>query len=187
MDETEGPLYQGWRSFIVQVLDDPDITVTFAEELSGRDAPRPQGQYLTINIISGPSSFSGYPDMFRTPGSDPATFSLRQMEQYTVSIQAFRSGSRALLEKIRRFLDSPIDREVLQAADIAIVDKGSVQNISVPLDVGFERRHQLDVIFNSSKVVETSLSSIDQATIEGTLKEGKEGSHSAGPFTVTDS
>lgn len=186
MDETEGPLYQAWLAYVIAVINDVGITVTFANELSGQDAPRPTGTYLTLNIISGPGGFNGISELRKTPGSDPATFDVCTTEQYTISIQAFRAESRTLLEKIRRLLDSPIDTEVLKESKIAIVDKGTVTNIAAALSVGFERRHSLDVTFNSTASESTGLGSIGSASISGTIKDGKTGDHDVGPFLVSE-
>lgn len=181
MDETDGPLYQAWLAYCVAVINDLAVTVTFANELVDRDAPRPSGVYLTLNIIAGPSGNNGISELRRNAD----IFEVYEPLQATLSIQGFRSGSKALLEKIRALLDSPRDTEVLKESSIAIVDKGTITDISAALGAGFERRYSLDVIFNTTRVEPTSLGPIESVSISGTGHDGAAGDVAIGPFTVS--
>lgn len=181
MEIAEDPIKAAWYNFIVRNVPE-EVTVVFAEELSGRDAPRPKGSYITIEIISGPIK-AGIDELRKNSTTDK--FFICGMRQYTVSLQAFRSGSRSFLDCLQTVLDSPRETELLKESNIAIVDPGTVTDISELLDVGFERRHQMDVVFNSVSSKETDIGPIETVRVSGSIKEGANGTHTVEEFEVS--
>lgn len=171
--DTDNPIEQAWYQFCKDNLD-PSVTVTFAQELSGQDAPRPVGSYVTLNVISGPIT-KGMDELRKSETTD--FFDITGERQYTLTIEAFRSGSRTNLEKLQLLLDSSVELKKLKEseADIAVVERGAVTNIAALLGTGFERRHSMDVVFNSSVKLETDIEPIESARISGTVSGGKEG------------
>jgi len=177
----DDPIRRAWYDFCRRNLE-KDIVVTFAEELTGKDAPRPIGTYITLKIISGPATLGK--DELRK--NSKGTFSVCGPRQYTISIQGFRSGSRQALEKLQICLQNPIEFNNLKEseADIAIVERGSVTDISALLDAGFERRFLMDVAFYSALEIETDIGNIEKVRVCGEGKEGADGTVTIPVFDV---
>lgn len=164
-------IIQAWIDFCNQVLPD-EWTVTRAEEVTGKDAPRPQGPYLTLKIISGPRRLTLVDEMRfngKTEGNN--NFDLVGQRAYTISIKAFRAGHGDALEEIATSLDDPDFCEILrEKACIAVTNIGDVLDISAKLETGFEGRSSLDIFFNSVNNKETSIGLIEGVEVKGSLE-----------------
>lgn len=170
---------KAWFDFVSANVDS-EFTVTYAEVLTGKDGPRPKPPYITLKIISGPRA-RGFDELRRKPNS--SIFVTGGLRQYTLSIQAFGMGAHDALDNLVARMDDPnasIERKKL----VAIVDRGDVVDISALLETGYERRAQLDVIFHAPKNLETEIVPIEHVGVGGTLKQGNQGDHDVGPFTV---
>ena len=164
-------IIQAWLDYCNQVLPD-EWTVTRAEEVTGKDAPRPVGPYITLKIISGPRKLT-LDDETRFNGKDSGSrnFNLVGQRAYTLSIKSFRAGHNDALSDISTCLDDPDFYELLkEKACIAITNKGDVLDISGMLDTGFEGRSSLDIFFNSSNNKETGIGLIEGVQVEGKLE-----------------
>ena len=164
-------IIQAWLDYCNQVLPD-EWTVTRAEEVTGKDAPRPTGPYITIKIISGPRKITMDDEMrFNGKSQGSKNFNLVGQRAYTLSVKAFRAGHNDALSDISTYLDDPDFCELLkEKACIAITNKGDVLDISGPIDTGFEGRSQLDIFFNSSNNKDTGIGLIEGVRIEGELE-----------------
>ena len=175
-----------------------EVTVIFAEEVSGSQGPRPKKPFTTIKILSGPTtvSFSDNlrfksdplgPNDPRTENSPSPVYSLGGIRGYSVSLQAFGVGSQDNLQFLQDIMNSP---EVVEnfklAGDIAIVSRGSIIDLSALIDTGYERRHSLDIVFNSASNVDVEAGAIEKAEIEGTLEKTDIDAIDIEPFTVPE-
>lgn len=165
-------IIQAWIDFCRNALP-AEWTVTRAEEVTGKDAPRPQGPYITLKIISGPRpiTLDDY-KVFNGQEEGNDNFDICGQRAYTLSINAFRSGNNDALSRILALLDVPQYYEQLKEdADIAVTNRGSVVDISSLLDTGFEGRSALDIEFNSSiKVSNIGVGLIESVQVEGELE-----------------
>lgn len=170
-------IIQAWLDFCNQVVPD-EWTVTRAEEVTGRDAPRPQGPYLTLKIISGPRKLT-LDDEMRFNGKEEGScnFNLVGQRAYTISVKAFRAGHADVLEEISACLEDPDFADLLRKkACIAITNRGDVIDISAQLETGYEGRSSIDIFFNSVNNKETKVGLIEGVEIQGSLESdtGKE-------------
>jgi hypothetical protein len=167
-------IIQAWIDYCNQVLPD-EWTVTRAEEVTGKDAPRPQGPYITLKIISGPRKITMDDELrFNGKSEGKNNFNLVGQRAYTLSVKSFRAGHNDALSDISTYLDDPDFCEILkEKACISVTNKGDVLDISGLIDTGFEGRSQLDIFFNSSNNRETRVGLIENVEIEGeTRNEG---------------
>lgn len=162
---------QAWLDYCNNVLGD-EWTVTLAESLVGQDAPRPNGPYITLKIISGPRKLTLDDEVrFNGQTEGDSSFSLVGQRAYTLSIQAFRSGHSDALELLSTCLDDPDHYEELKArADIAITNRGDVIDISGKLETGWESRSSIDIIFNSSNNKPIGIGILEGVKISGELE-----------------
>ena len=150
------------------------VTVTFAEDLVGSNATRPPTPYMTLKITSGPTMLGSSDDLrpkcdaLGAPTPD-GKFTLSGMRQYVMSVQGFGFDSHDNLARIATLFDFLPTLNLKKNIDIAIVDRGNVEDISELLEVGFERRASLDVTFNSSFNVEVDPSLIETLRASGMI------------------
>lgn len=167
-----------------------EVTVVFSEEVSGSQGPRAPKPFITIKLLSGPTP-KGSNDNLRfkddpgPPEENNVTYELSGLRQHSVSLQAFGDGSQDNLAKLQTLFGSPAVVEFFKAnGDIAIVSRGTVIDISAVIDVGFERRHSLDVIFNTSSNIDVVVGSIEKAEVGGTLKKADDTEITVDPVEI---
>jgi len=179
-------IISAWIEYCRSVLPD-EWTITRAEEVTGKDAPRPVGPYLTLKIISGPGKLSIDDELrFNGKESGERNFNLVGQRAYTLSIKAFRSGHGDALEELSACIEEPDLYSMLrERADISVTRRGPVIDISGMLDTGFEGRSSLDIFFNSSNNKETSVGIIESVQVEGKIKteDGNEVNTNMPPIT----
>ena len=161
-------ILKAWFDYCTNVLPG-EWTVAFAEEVSGADGVRPPKPYITLKIISGPRKLTVDDNLRNKESTDE--FYLIGQRGYTLSIKSFGTDYVDGLEKVSTLLEDPVNWEQLKAdADISIVDGGSVSDISAKLETGFEKRATLDIIFNSSNNIITSIGPIESVEVSGAIK-----------------
>ena len=169
-------IIQAWIDYSKKVLSS-DWTITRAEEVTGKDAPRPSGSYITIKTISGPRKLTLDDELrFNGKSEGESNYNLVGQRAYTLSIKAFRAGHNDALQDLSTCLDDPdLCAFLKEKADIAITNKGDVIDISGVLETGFEGRSSLDIIFNSSNNKETNVGLIERIVVTGeiTTESGK--------------
>lgn len=174
---TRAQIEEAWFDFCVKYTSNSinDQKVIFAEEVSGEAAPRPKKPFITIKLISGPTNkaatsnlrFEGNPDL----GAANIDWSLNDQVQRVVSLQAFGKNSEDELRGLQRVMDSfDVVSHFKKNGDIAIVNKGTILDISAQIDVGFERRHSLDITFNHADHAIVQEGAIEKTAISGKLK-----------------
>lgn len=158
-----------WRNFCNNVLPaDENWTVVYSEEISGRDAPRPQKPYLTLKIISGPRKV--HEDDLRK--NDDGTFEIVGQRAFTLSLQAYGPNCLDRLDDLSIALDDPDHfYQLKQDADIAVTNRGNVLDVSTKLATGYEKRGSLDIVFNSSKNKVTEIDRIEGVEISGEVND----------------
>lgn len=171
---TRNCIETAWYEFVRNFTTVENLTVIFADELSPNtgQGPRPPRPYVTLKIISGPEPVYQFDD-FRF-NSATNKFEICGLRQYSISIQSFGVDAIEALSELQMKLDLP---EAIQCfhesdADISIVNKGPVTNISSLLETGFEDRASMDVVFNTTKSVESDPGIIEKIDFEGTLENG---------------
>lgn len=160
-------ILKSWFDYCKKVLSE-EWTVTFEEETFNSDGARPPKPYVTLKIISGPRKLALDDNLVNTSGNK---FELVGQRGYTLSIKSYGTDYIDGLEDLSTCLDDPDNWEKLKSdADIAIVDRGDVSDISAKLETGFERRATLDIIFNSSNNKLTNIGPIEGVEVSGSIK-----------------
>lgn len=159
-----------------------EITAVISDELIGENRPKPPKPFVTMKLISGPTPV-GSDENLRI---DNGKFSLASLRQYTISLQGFGQGSFEALALFQtRLYGESLPLFLRKKLDIAIVDRGSIENISELQNVGFEKRSQLDVIFNIASNIEEDISSIETVDISGKINREDGSERTVKKFTVT--
>lgn len=167
---------QAWFDYCT--LNTPnEFTIIFSEEVSGSQGPRPQKPFITLKLLTGPIPRGSFDNLrFKgdngPPNENNVAYELSGLRQNSISIQAFGKDSQDTLGLLLTLLDAPQSIADFKAsADIAIVSRGEVTDISALIDVGFERRHSLDILFNTSSNVEIVPGSIEKTQVSGKMKK----------------
>lgn len=152
-----------------------DVTVVQAEELIVENRPRPPKPYMTYKITSGPTPL-GFDDNIRR---NDLRFVLSSGRAYTVSLQFFgQGGYDSLAQLIDSFYLDGVKAdgsfnvgELTRQKGIAIIDRGTPQDISAVVSVGFERRTALDIRILTANNIDVDIAAIDKVEIDATIKE----------------
>ena len=184
---TRKQLEDAWWEFLDQNTP-KNVTVVHAEAVSGKQGPRPQKPFITIKFINGPQpkNFDDvrYKGDAGAPTENKETYTLAGLRQRTVSIKAHGQDSDDHLALIQALLDDQSAISVLKQETVSIVSRGQVLDISELIDTGYERRHVLDVIFNTSSNVDVVTGSIEKAGITGRIKDADGSSEIEKDFEV---
>jgi hypothetical protein len=87
-----------------------------------------------------------------------------------MNLISYGEGGVDALDLIQTLMDSPSIRTKFKSdADISIVNRGGITDISALLETGFEVRATLDVVFNKSVNVEIETGAIEGICIDGIL------------------
>jgi len=176
---TLSKLKDAWYRFCVDNTSLDNLTVIFSEELAPgtSQGPRPAKPYLTLRF-SGPMAPSPTDD-FRYDAVEEK-FELSGLREYTVSIQVFGIEAMDCIAEIQTKLSLPEVTEFFAShkAQIGIVDRGSVMNVTELLDTGFEARAAVDVRFYTTSddpegPIESTEKSIGKVEYDGTVTNGK--------------
>jgi hypothetical protein len=179
MNQQNSVLEESWRRWVQSQLG-ADWKVIFAEEISGRDGPRPNGIFATLKFISGPRGH-GHDDLISTD----AGFSKRGHRGYTLSINAFgMGGMEALTDLQMRLDDDAALRDLSRDLSIGIVTRGDVLDVSGIKETGYERQYQMDVMFNAPREIAATTGAIESASVSGTLDGGSQGEQDIGPLLI---
>jgi hypothetical protein len=181
LNQQNSPLEQAWFAWIKAQLP-PEFKVVFAEELAGKDGPRPQKPFVTLKLISGPRPY-GHDDL----RASPAGFKKVGHRGYTLSVIGYGMEAHAALSELQtRLGDSCALRSLGRAEEVGIgvAARGDVLDVSGQLETGYERRHQIDVMFNSATELATADAAIESARVSGTLEQGAQGNQDVGPIVI---
>jgi hypothetical protein len=159
---------------VVKSVVSRDFKVVFSEKLFARDSlnvngPRPPKPYITLKLITGPLVKGSFDEIRPVPGK-PTRSTLSGERQYTMNLISYGEGGVDALDLIQTLMDSPSIRTKFKSdADISIVNRGGITDISALLETGFEVRATLDVVFNKSVNVEIETGAIEGICIDGIL------------------
>lgn len=162
-----------WFAFVDQFIQCENLTVIFAETSPG---PRPSKPYLSMRLI-GPKVLSFQDDQRFNPSTN--LFEVKGLREYTISIQAFGVDASDILGEIQTKLSYPEVTEFFSShdADIGIVDRGDVLNVTELLDTAYEARAAMDVRFYSKSddnfaKSESTIKTIREVDYEARISNG---------------
>lgn len=163
------PVEQAWFEFVRDNTSTVGLTVLFARERG----PRPDKPFVTLNFIAGPDPLFDFDEVRRNVAREK--FEIAGMRKYTVSIQAFGDCAVSILEELQIKLESPnvVSTFRQSDADIAVVGRGSITNVSELMETGYEERASMDVTFNSAKQIDVDVKTIEVVEYEGEIEDGK--------------
>ena len=158
-----------WLRAIRQLLSDNSVTIIFAEQ----PGPRPEKPYISLKLLAGPSPLGSFDD-FRRDETTQNRFVISGMRQYTLNIQVFGPDSLAIVDQVQTLMDSPNIFPLLRNddVDLAVVERGGVDDISELLDTGYEARVSMDVVFNAAVNVVVDPGTIESVEWSGEIENG---------------
>lgn len=127
---------------------------------------KPEGPYLTMNIISGPSKIGGSSETYK----ELDTFTYSHTFTFTLSIQSFaQNGHLEVLQDILSGTVLPTKLAILRKVGLAIWILGDPVDISSLRNTGHEMRGSLDIDFAYSVEIDDQPGEIQTVDIDGTL------------------
>lgn len=129
--------------------------------------PRPQGSYADLDLVSDTSIGWEERNQVDNVSDDDITETLQGAREIMVSIGFYRDGSMDNARKVRTAFNRESVLGMLRAADMGLVSRSVVRDISEVLESNWERRAQLDVTLSAVGTDEDIINSILSVSIEG--------------------
>ena len=129
--------------------------------------------YVSLTFLTGPVSVGGE-DVKEFNSADE--YIISGSRNMTVSVIVFGHGTGKvdvlqLASDLQSSLHKPINIELLDAAEISIVDHGNVIDASQLLESGFEERAVLDIIFGVCTLeIDSSITPIEEVDVAGSIE-----------------
>ena len=150
--------------------------------LGDQGGPRPGGAgYATLKVTEGQTL--GQPAEVRRGdnpapsgnGGDEVEFDAILRGEVLAQVQVFttattgNSSARALLSAARAALELPSQRAAFRAAGLALIDRGTIQDVTALLETRFEGRAALQVRFHAVQKVSEFTGYIATVNVEPTF------------------
>ncbi len=168
---TRKEIYQAWIDYCKLVL--PEWTITRAEQMTGKDGPRPDKPYLTLKIIAGPGRLAIDDNLIPIAGTDDS-FNMTSLRSSTLSIRSFGRNDYEehidALELLSTCLSDP-DKNVPLKKDnkIGIGIRGPVVELNGLVETGYEHQGSVDIGFNSVHNKVANIGSIENVEVSGSI------------------
>lgn len=150
------------RDTINLILVIPDYAI--AAKQTG--APRPTGSYCDVDITLDTGIGWEQSTLVDNIGDDDITENIVGMREITSSINFYRDLSVDNARKFRTALFRENIQQLFRVADLGLVSRSEVREISEPLENGWEERAQLDIVLSAvgtdSDIIKSILS-VDMA------------------------
>ena len=151
------------RDTIDLLLSSPGYTIKAKQ----KDAPRPIGDYADVDFLTsinvGLESKS-----LRDNDDDPdLTEKIEGLREITMSLSFYRSSPMDVGRQVHIGLLRESVLSLFNAANIGLLSRTDVREISDPLENGWEKRAQFDIVLSAIGTDEDIVRSIETATISG--------------------
>jgi hypothetical protein len=113
---------------------------------SNQNGPRPLVPFAEINPRLSTGRRGMYPEERPDPVV-PGRIVRIDQKRLTVSCHLYGPGAIALLEQAQEYLDTYASRTAFGPSGLALLDRGTVQDMTKILESDYEERAQLDLIF----------------------------------------
>ena len=114
-----------------------------------QNAPRPSGAYVDVDFISDIPLGWEQSTLENNVGDDDLTQTIEGSRNITMSLGFYRTNAINNARKVRTGLVRESIQELFKAANIGLVSRSVVREISEPLKRGWEQRAQFDVTLNA--------------------------------------
>lgn len=147
------------------VTDPSNVTVIFANQ----NAPRPAKPYGTILIVS--SIRVGQNDEQRST-DNYGEMTLIGQRQMTVSLNIYGDGAMDYMETLQQSLSKfSVLQNYFGSAQISILNKSNIQNLTYLLETDFESRAQMDITIGYAIDYTDDVGLIEHVEVVGTVNE----------------
>jgi len=161
--------------FVISYLEQQNKGTKGAVGQTGKFYP-----YATYDLLSD-QQVGHYQD--EGPADDQGLWNYGGWHRVPIRIQYFGKYALEELGRARQSLVRPSIRYLFQANDIAVHEKGSVQNISTMLETIWEERAAWDLALGITDTVQDDVGLIERIKVTGTMAGGQEDA-TVGPFIV---
>lgn len=155
VDDVYASLYD-----IVKAALPKSTTLIWADQ----DGDRVKRPYVTMKVIN-PGTLLGRPEASYDEDADK-DFVLSQ-RSLTLSVNAFGVESEQKILELQQALSTEKVSALMDARNISLIDEGTVADLSIVVDSGFETRFQLDIEFGWSMSVDDSVGTIETVIVNG--------------------
>ncbi len=146
------------RDVVNLIIVDTDYTIKAKQ--SG--APRPTGSYADVDMVTDRSIGWEQHELKDNTGDNDITDTISGVREITMSINFYRDSALDNARKVRIALVRNSIQELFNAADLGLLLRSEVREISEPLENGWEERAQFDIglsaVGSDSDIIKSILS-----------------------------
>lgn len=169
-------IIEPWVKFLTQETLFPRIPILVLNQ----NVERPDTDYLGLQLTT-PIQRPHFRDDIQPPSSG-TIYNIGGQRQFVLSISAYRVENRVELARhddlylpqdrlimIQDALESPVKRQGLTAAGLAVFQVGAILDLTELVETGFESRAQLDITMGIASNRDEDLGAIEKVEVTGTI------------------
>jgi hypothetical protein len=162
---------------------------------SNQNAPQPDYAYINALLFSGLQEgqservYSDFDD--GAPAGEELTETVRAGQALVFNIECHQTQvtnanqtAFAILTGLVASLGKSSVRDSLRSAGLALINEGTVQDISAIVNAGFDSRATLDVTFRACSVTTSKVAVIEQTEVEGCVDSRRDGGQFTPSYTI---
>ena len=143
------------------------VTAEYTIAAKQKDAPRPIGAYADVDFVSDTSIGWEQQELVNNGGDPDLTERITGMREIMMSVNFYRSNSIDNARKVRTGLIRESIQELFKAANLGLIRRSDVREISEPLEDGWEERSQFDIVLSATGTDSDIVRSILAVDISG--------------------
>lgn len=141
--------------------------------MANEKGPRPNRPYVSLNFLNASAELGGSTQTIRetvNEDGDPITLvNTAAMRKAVASINVFGDNAIDTLSKVRDSLDRPDVTQKFEAAEIAHLDNGPVNDLTALQETIYEERGQMDLTVSFAVESEVDVGTIESVELDGIL------------------
>ena len=157
------------RDIIDLLLVSPGYTIKTKQ----KDAPRPIGAYSDVEMVTITGIGWEQKSLENNSGDPDVTETLEGYREILMSINFYREEAMDTARMVRMALLRSSILSIFNGADIGLVSRTEVKDLSEPLEDGFEKRAQFDIVLSAIGTDTDIVRAIESVTISGKTEFGK--------------
>jgi len=154
---------------LVRTLDTAALCIQAEQNI-----PVPTIPYSTVQLLT--AVHLGHDEVRITEQAAPSIDydeTIEGIRELSFSVHFFKSLSLERASKFKTLLKSSVAREYMHTAGLSLGSSTGIRNLTHVIDLGFEPRHQLDIMFRVVDSEKLTVRSIQSIEVLGTYDSGQ--------------
>lgn len=133
------------RDAVDLLLEEPGYTIKAKQ----KGAPRPRGPYASVDFLAGESLGWEQRVFENNQSNSDLTENISGLRNITMSINFYRGDAMDNARKVRTSLVRESIQSLFSSAGVGLVSRSEIRDLDEPLQDGWEKRSQFDLVLNT--------------------------------------